>query len=80
MIKAKNDLSTQWLPGYRAAQHLGIGSHLLSRITGSIYISKSPKEADTDRASKVNVGLNLKFNKKNEEICGFTQKRKDNMW
>lgn len=60
-VKRKKDaLSLQYFPGYRLAQSLGISSHLLSRITGSVFISKSPRETEPDRQSKVNVGLNLK--------------------
>lgn len=60
VIRAKNELSLKYMPGYRAAQQLGISSNVLGRITGSIFINKSPREADADRQSKVNVGLNLK--------------------
>nr|CAD7460816.1 unnamed protein product [Timema tahoe] len=57
-----------------AASYLGISPHLLSRITGTIYIIKGAQTEYTESASKVNVGLNLKFNKKNEEIPGYTKK------
>nr|CAD7567932.1 unnamed protein product [Timema californicum] len=60
--------------GNDAASYLGISSHLLSRITGTIYIIKGAQTEYTESASKVNVGLNLKFNKKNEEIPGYTKK------
>ncbi len=60
VIRARSDLSTKYVPGFRLAQALGISSHVLSRITGSIFINKSPKQTDPDRQSKVNVGLNLK--------------------
>ena len=58
--KDQKELSTQYFPGYRASQQLGVSSHLLSRITGSIFIQKGPREADSERANRVNVGLNLK--------------------
>ena len=76
----EKQMKNQYFPGYRAAQKLGISSHLVSRITGTLYIQKSPKEAEAEYASKVNVGLNLKNNKRNEEVCGFTRKNKDNNW
>lgn len=50
--------------GSIAAQRLGISSHLLSRITGTIYVIQASKEELT----KHNLGLNLKFNKRNEEV------------
>merc|ERR1719400_678915 len=68
------ELSLLYLTGYQAAQQVGISSHLLSRITGSIFIQKGPREVDSDFANRINVGLNLKFNKKNEEVCGYTKR------
>lgn len=61
--KLKNQ---KYMPANIAAQALGITSHLLSRITGTIYVtvgSLKPQEA-----SNHNIGLKLKFNKKNEEV------------
>lgn len=55
---------TRYMHGSIAAQRLGISSHLLSRITGTIYVIQVSKE----EIAKYNVGLNLKFNKKNEEV------------
>ncbi len=80
VVRAKNDLSVKYLPGFRIAQSLGVSSHVLSRVTGSIFINKSPRETDADRQARVNVGLNLKFNKKNEEVCGYTRRGSDNGW
>lgn len=75
---------TNYMPGYSAARRLGISPHLLSRITGSIMLTLSlqdDEDSDSEKpgrsfsgARKVNVGLNLKFNKKNEEACGWTKK------
>lgn len=62
-----------------AAQRAGIFPHLLSRITGSVLINMSRRPQNEGEAiPKVNIGLNLKFNKKNEEIPGYT--KKDNIW
>jgi hypothetical protein len=57
-----------FVAGNVAAQHLGVSSHLVSRITGTIYIVQGDKNASMESCSKVNVGLNLKFNKRNEEV------------
>ena len=51
---------SRYYPGYKAAQMLGISSHLLSRLTGSLYVLKGPKEADLEHAGRINIGLNLK--------------------
>ena len=55
-----------------AAQHIGLDSHLMSRITGSIFVEKAG--AQTGQKGKVNIGLNLKFTKKMEEVPGYTKK------
>lgn len=57
---------TRYMHGSIAAQRLGITSHLLSRITGTIYVIQASNEPPA--VTKYNVGLNLKFNKKNEEV------------
>ena len=81
IIQRKDRFALRYLPGYRAAQQLGISSHLLSRITGSIFVNTGSREAEPDRASRVNIGLNMKFSKRNEEVCGFTRKSpSDNNW
>lgn len=54
--------------GNVAAQRLGVSSHLVSRITGTIYIVQGDKNVSIESCNKVNVGLNLKFNKRNEEV------------
>lgn len=51
---------SKYYPGYRAAQMLGISSHLLSRLTGSLYVLKGPREAELEHTGKINIGLNLK--------------------
>ncbi|XP_029050758.1 5'-3' exoribonuclease 1 [Osmia bicornis bicornis] len=67
------DLRTKYMQGSIAAKRLGISSLLLSKITGTIYVKKTPDEFQQDD-TKYNIGLNLKFNKKNEEIPGYTRK------
>lgn len=62
---------TRYMHGSIAAQRLGISSHLLSRITGTIYVIQASKEEVT----KYNLGLNLKFNKRNEEVRNNTRNK-----
>lgn len=65
---------TRYMHGSIAAQRLGISSHLLSRITGTIYVVQASNELDI---TKHNIGLNLKFNKKNEEVKNVMQTQHD---
>lgn len=54
---------------------LAITSHLLSRITGCIFAVPGVKGNSLPKnSSKMNIGLNLKLNKRNEEIPGYTKK------
>lgn len=62
----------QYYTSFQAAQWLGIGSHFLSRITGCIFI-KPGSRANPKDAHMVNIGLNLKFTKKCEEVPGYTR-------
>lgn len=61
-----------YMPGYTAAQKLGISSHLMSCITTTLYVTLGSKERPVNQ--RFNLGLNLKFNKKNEEVAGYTKK------
>lgn len=70
-LSIKTDL--KYYPGSIAAQRLGIGSHLFSRLTGSIFITNA------DRDVRINVGLGLKFTKQGEELIGYTR-RENNIW
>ncbi|GFT31283.1 5'-3' exoribonuclease 1 [Nephila pilipes] len=67
----------QFMPAYIAAQQLGMESHFISRLTGTFLVQTSPKGSSSP--NRVNIGLNLKFNHRNEEVQGFS-KRVDNQW
>ncbi|XP_064610977.1 5'-3' exoribonuclease 1-like [Liolophura sinensis] len=75
----EQSLSMQYLPGFHLAQRIGVSSHLLSRITGSIFMARGSQDTHKEEDHKVNIGLNLKFNKRNEEVPGFT-KKVENQW
>lgn len=78
--KLERKMKEHYFPGFKAAQRLGISSHLLSRITGAMFVIRGPREAEIEFASKINIGLNLKNNKRNEEVSGFTRRGQDNNW
>ena len=70
---------SHYMPAHVGAKRLGINTHLISRITGTIYLLLSPTEEEKNsdkprRPKKVNVGLSLKFNKSKEEIPGWSKK------
>ncbi|CAH2107035.1 unnamed protein product [Euphydryas editha] len=66
---------------YRAAHHAaaacGISTHMLSRITGTVLVILGERnDLPTETQNKINIGLNLKFNKKNQEVSGYTRRCK----
>ncbi|XP_076451691.1 5'-3' exoribonuclease 1-like isoform X2 [Babylonia areolata] len=64
----------QYMPGYVAAQRLGLNNHMLSRITGTVLILRGD---GGNTESRANIGLNLKFTKRGEEVPGYTKKTED---
>ncbi|XP_038156395.1 5'-3' exoribonuclease 1 isoform X3 [Cyprinodon tularosa] len=78
LIHNQHKYSVKYCPGYVLASHLGISSYLVSRFSGSIFIGRGSKRNPCGE-QKANVGLNLKFNKKNEEVPGYT-KRTEKEW
>ncbi|XP_018411120.1 PREDICTED: 5'-3' exoribonuclease 1 [Nanorana parkeri] len=73
LIQNQHKFSVKYNPGYVLASRLGVNGYLVSRITGSIFIGRGSKR-NQHGEQKANVGLNLKFNKKNEEVPGYTKK------
>eukprot|EP00045_Choanoeca_perplexa_P016695 m.228972 g.228972 ORF g.228972 m.228972 type:complete len:1310 (+) comp17332_c0_seq60:191-4120(+) len=60
-----------------AAHMLRMPTHLLNRIIGDIFVyDGTPKEP----GQKLNAGLRLKFNRRNEQVIGMTQRRADGQW
>lgn len=57
----------RYFPAYSLAQRLGITPHLLSRITGTVYLTQNGLE-EGKSSNRVNIGLNLKYNKTNKEV------------
>ncbi|KAM9440209.1 5'-3' exoribonuclease 1 isoform 2-T2 [Clarias gariepinus] len=78
LIQNQHKYSIKYSPGYVLASRLGITSYLVSRFSGSIFIGRGSKR-NPHGEQRANVGLNLKFNKKNEEVPGYT-KRTEKEW
>ncbi|KAG2187846.1 hypothetical protein INT44_000596 [Umbelopsis vinacea] len=62
---------TRWIPAYVVAKKIGVSSLALSKITSSLSVQMSP--------DKVNLGLNLKFEAKQQKVVGYTRKT-NNVW
>ncbi|KAB0798453.1 hypothetical protein PPYR_09446 [Photinus pyralis] len=75
-----HNIAVRFMNIHMASTKLAISKNLFGRITGTIFLipQKSP-DLDLYDVPRTNIGLNLKFNKRNEEIPGYT--RKDgNVW
>ncbi len=46
---------------YRAAQYLGISSHILSRMTGTIFLIRGAREQQMESASRYSPLLHHTF-------------------
>uniref|UniRef100_A0A8C5SGQ9 5'-3' exoribonuclease 1 n=1 Tax=Laticauda laticaudata TaxID=8630 RepID=A0A8C5SGQ9_LATLA len=73
LIQNQHKYSVKYNPAYVLASRLGVSSYLVSRFTGSIFIGRGARR-NPRGDHKANVGLNLKFNKRNEEVPGYTKK------
>uniref|UniRef100_A0A8C5I5A4 5'-3' exoribonuclease 1 n=1 Tax=Gouania willdenowi TaxID=441366 RepID=A0A8C5I5A4_GOUWI len=78
LIQNQHKYCVKYSPGYFLASRLGVTSYLVSRFSGSIFIGRGSKKNPCGE-QRANVGLNLKFNKKNEEVPGYT-KRTEKEW
>lgn len=67
-----------YMNAYQTAGMIGINNNVLSRITGTVLMIAGMKRQVSDGTSKINIGLQLKFPKQNEELVGYT--KKENAW
>ncbi|XP_044728242.1 5'-3' exoribonuclease 1 isoform X2 [Chrysoperla carnea] len=76
----EKELEVQYMSSYKASQRLAISTNLFSRITGCVFVIPGERVSTVpENVCRTNIGLNLKFNKRNEEIPGYT-KRDGNQW
>ncbi|KAK4879546.1 hypothetical protein RN001_007692 [Aquatica leii] len=80
VMQLDNSISVRFMNTHVAATKLAVSKKLFGRITGSVYlVPRKLFQMESDDVKKTNIGLNLKFNKKNEEIPGYTRKE-GNIW
>lgn len=61
---------------YQAASKLSISENVFNRITGTVLVVAGMKRQVAEGQSKMNIGLQLKFAKQNEELAGYTKKER----
>lgn len=63
-----------YVNSYIAASSIGMACKLFNRITGTLLVYTGEKRFPiSDTANKLNVGLQLKFPKYNEEVADYTR-------
>ncbi|XP_044268734.1 5'-3' exoribonuclease 1 isoform X2 [Tribolium madens] len=69
-------LNKNYLSLANSACQLAMSNYVFSRITGSLFVQTRNNEG---LLKTVNIGLNMKFSKKNQETPGYTRKI-ENVW
>lgn len=78
----QNNLAQDYINSYQAAVEIGIHVKIFGRITGSILVVKGarrPKSDLPENLSKLNIGLQFKYIKQQEELAGYAR-RVDYQW
>uniref|UniRef100_A0A2A4JDB6 5'-3' exoribonuclease 1 n=1 Tax=Heliothis virescens TaxID=7102 RepID=A0A2A4JDB6_HELVI len=81
-VPSANAAATPYRTANHAAAACGISAQMMSRITGTVLVVTGERhDMPTEQLNKINIGLNLKFNKKNLEVSGYTRRCKvTNAW
>lgn len=64
-----------WTPAFALAKQLNIPALALSKITSSFMVQQPDKPQE-----KMNLGLNLKFEAKQQKVVGYTRKSDAGVW
>ncbi|XP_037036647.1 5'-3' exoribonuclease 1 isoform X2 [Bradysia coprophila] len=73
--RLQEENATNFINSYSASSSIGMHSSVFSLVTGSLIVVRGEKRFPLpDNTPKANIGLQLKFPKKNEEVVGYTKK------
>ncbi|KAF7721539.1 hypothetical protein EC973_004513 [Apophysomyces ossiformis] len=72
-VVKKQEKTVQYIPSYNVANMLKINPLLLSKITSSLQIVDKTTQ-------RINLGLNLKFEAKQQKVLGYTRKGPNGNW
>ncbi|KAI7852090.1 XRN 5'-3' exonuclease N-terminus-domain-containing protein [Circinella umbellata] len=72
-VARKQTETVEYTPSYAVAQQLGIDGLVLSKITSSLSVQSKGLQ-------RVNLGLNLKFEAKQQKVVGYTRKNHNGQW
>uniref|UniRef100_A0A2P2I0F3 5'-3' exoribonuclease 1-like n=1 Tax=Hirondellea gigas TaxID=1518452 RepID=A0A2P2I0F3_9CRUS len=85
LLRTSSAVGNRYMTAYQLAQKIGISPHLVIRITGSVLMvpPQDPTKPFLDTSeykNKTSIGLNLRNNKRNEEVRGLSQRDSSNTW
>lgn len=72
-ISRQQDIEVQYEPGHQIARNLNISSLVLSKMTSSLSVLDNSNQ-------RLNIGLNLKFDSRNEKVLGYSRKNPAGYW
>ncbi|GMS83510.1 hypothetical protein PENTCL1PPCAC_5685, partial [Pristionchus entomophagus] len=76
--------SLQWCDGYVTMRQTALDKGLIARLTGTVFLMDCTQEELTKdgsfRPQKLNIGLNLKLSKRNEETPDYAKRTKEGYW
>lgn len=78
IIDLHHNSKGSYMNTYQAAAQVGISENVFNRITGSVLVIAGMKRQVAENQSKHNIGLQLKLNRSNEEVVGYT--KRDRVW
>ncbi|CAD6192469.1 unnamed protein product [Caenorhabditis auriculariae] len=79
LLRKYEQLSVSWYTAWQAAQLCNLKPGVFSRITGTVFLWKESREkvekgAQQSRESKINIGLGMKFSRRNLEVADMTKR------
>ncbi|OZJ04106.1 hypothetical protein BZG36_02847, partial [Bifiguratus adelaidae] len=74
IVAHREEVSMRYYPSYVVNKQLQISALALSKLTASLHVVS--KTAD----QRLNLGLNLKFEAKQQKVLGYTRKSADGNW
>nr|CDJ86173.1 Putative 5-3 exonuclease domain containing protein [Haemonchus contortus] len=83
ILESYDNLSLQWMSSYDAGRRIGVDGRLLSRITGTVFLlhERSSESKDLPKIpERINIGLSLKFSKRNQEVADYTRRLENGYW
>lgn len=74
------NVNAGYMNSYQAACLASISVNAFNRVTGNVPVIPGSKRDVNKNATRINIGLNLKYTKQNEEVIGYTKRFNEKSW